>query len=201
MLLKLFSASPSFQIYYNIKLQIIQQQKSHIQVQKVQEKVQCWRMFVFIQKNTKSPWNSRTFLLGCKIVAPLWLPQRACAFLDIEPERQTRSKCSSPQTCFARFAPVPRVARSRVKRTFEVSGGKSQKKKADRWSAGLEPERQTRSKSSSLQTCFARFAPVPRVARSRVKRTFEVSGGKSQKKKADRWSAFFFWVTPTISNL
>ena len=26
--------------------------------------------------------------------------------------------------------------------------------------AGLEPERQTRSESSSLQTCFARFAPV-----------------------------------------
>ena len=57
MFLKLFIASPSFQIYYSIKLQIIQQQKSHVQVQKVQEKVQCWRMFVFIQKNTKSPWN------------------------------------------------------------------------------------------------------------------------------------------------
>ena len=25
-------------------------------------------------KNTKSPWKSRTFMLGCKIVAPIWRP-------------------------------------------------------------------------------------------------------------------------------
>ena len=37
----------------------------------------------FAPKNTKSPPKSRTFVLGCKIVAPLWLPlpcsnQRHC---------------------------------------------------------------------------------------------------------------------------
>ena len=60
---------------------------SQVQVQKIQEKVQWWKECFFTPKNTKSPWNSRTFVLGCKIVAPLWLP---CSWLrqllmDIEP--------------------------------------------------------------------------------------------------------------------
>ena len=32
-----------------------------------------WGVF-FTPKNTKSPWFTRTFVLGCKIVAPIWLP-------------------------------------------------------------------------------------------------------------------------------
>ena len=47
--------------------------RSQVQIQKAQEKVQCWKEFIFTPKNTKSPWNSRTFVLGCKIVAPLWV--------------------------------------------------------------------------------------------------------------------------------
>ena len=46
---------------------------SQVRAYKVQEKVQWWRRYVFTPKNTKSPWKSRTFMLGCKIVAPLCL--------------------------------------------------------------------------------------------------------------------------------
>ena len=43
--------------------------------------MQWWKGGFFIPKNTKSPWKSRTFVLGCKIVAPLWRVNVGLAFL------------------------------------------------------------------------------------------------------------------------
>ena len=46
--------------------------KSQVRDQKVGEKVQWWKKGGFTPKNTKSPPKSRAFVLGGKIVAPIW---------------------------------------------------------------------------------------------------------------------------------
>ena len=55
----------------------------------------------FTPKNTKSPWNSRTFVSGCKIVAPIWLPllglvYKGCAFVERSEIQSATSWRASP---------------------------------------------------------------------------------------------------------
>ena len=61
--------------------------RSQVQIQKVGEKVQCWKGIVFFPLKHKKPLKIKDFVLGCKIVAPIW---NHCTKKQLNKSRQRR---------------------------------------------------------------------------------------------------------------
>ena len=97
------------------------------------------RGLFFTPKNTKSPTKSRTFVLGCKIVAPLWLPLPSLS-------QTTRSQASA----------IPLFAR-RWGVGIKSDEGKKAKRKPRRLPKPLNPTTRSRCSLISAQAHLPLF--------------------------------------------
>ena len=106
---------------------------SRVQVPMVRKELSQKNFLNFCPKNQKSPWKTRTFLLGCKIVAPIWLPRtRLRVFghrtqLNFEPPMASlvaNFPCGKICPCASRAS----LSHRRLAQLFGHSGEKSQRK-------------------------------------------------------------------------